>query len=92
MAILAIPSHFLGLKKWFENSLEWFEKNDVRMVWLCEFRGGTNGWDLKILYKDLKSWKKKNEMVCGGLRKLKKMKKWNAMEWVKCVCQISRRY
>ena len=35
------------------------------MVWLCEFRGGINGWDLKILYKDLESWKnrlKKNEM------------------------------
>ena len=28
-----------------------------RMVWLCEFRGDINDWDLKILYMDLKSWK-----------------------------------
>ena len=41
----------------------------IRMVWLCEFRGGINGWDLKILYRDLKSWKK-------WLKK-----KWNGMEW-----------
>ena len=36
-----------------------------RMVWLCEFRGDINGWDLKILYMDLESWKqwlKKNRM------------------------------
>ena len=75
MAILAIPSHFLGLKKWFENSLEWFEKNDVRMVWLCEFRGGTNGWDLKILYKDLKSWKKKEWNGLWRIRKVEKSEK-----------------
>ena len=29
-----------------------------RTIWLCEFRGGINGWDLKILYRDLESWKK----------------------------------
>ena len=44
-----------------------------RIVWLCEFRGDINGWDLKILSKDLESWKKelkKNGMVCK-IRKLK---------------------
>ena len=52
-----------------KNGLEWFEKKICWMVWLCEFRGGINGWDLKILYKDLESWKK-------WLKK-----KWNGMEW-----------
>ena len=58
-------------------------KNDVRMVWLCEFRGSMNGWDLKILYRDLKSWKKlskKNGMV-WRIRKVEKNEKteWNVM-------------
>ena len=51
------------------------------MIWLCEFRNDINGWDLKKLYRDLKSWKKmiekKNEIVC-------KIKNWmvlNNMEW-----------
>ena len=52
-----------------------------------------NDWDLKILYRDLESWKKrlgkKKRMEWnwfGGLEKLKKNKK-NRMEWVKCVGQ-----
>ena len=40
------------------------------MVWLCEFQSGINGWDLKILYRDLESWKKK------GWKK-----KWKGIEW-----------
>ena len=45
--ILPTPSHFLGWKKLFENGLEWFENNLekwCRIVWLCELRGGINGW------------------------------------------------
>ena len=38
-----------------------------RMVWFYEFRGDINGWDLKILYRDLESWNK-------GLKK-------NGMKW-----------
>ena len=38
------------------------------MVWFCEFWGGINDWDLKILYWDLESWKKIE-------------KKINKMEW-----------
>ena len=35
-----------------------------------------NGWDLKILYRDLESWKKCYGMEWfRGLRQLKKMKK-----------------
>ena len=67
--ILVIPFHLLEWSKWFENSLEWFEKKWCWMVWLCEFWGGINDWDLKILYRDLESWKKKVE------------KKWNGIEW-----------
>ena len=52
--------------EWFENSLEKWGK----MVWLCEFRGGINDWDLKILYRDLESWK----------NYWKKME-WNGMVW-----------
>ena len=37
-----------------------------RMVWLCEFRDYINGWDLKILYRDLENWKKM---------------KWNRIIW-----------
>ena len=60
-------------------------KNDVRMVWLCWFWGSMNGWDLKILYRDLESWKKwlkKNGMELNSLKDLKswkKWKKWNGM-------------
>ena len=63
------------------------------MVWLCKFRGGINGWDLKILYRDLESWKKmieKNEMKWNSLKDLKswkKMKNGNGMEWEKWVAQ-----
>ena len=52
-----------------------------------------NGWDLKILYRDLESWKKMDEKKngmewFGGLRKLKKkMKNWNRMERVKWIGQ-----
>ena len=51
-----------------------------------------NGWDLKILYRDLESWKKwlkKNEMEWNSLKKMKwngiveKMKNGNGMEWEK---------
>ena len=41
-----------------------------KIVWLCEFKGDINGWDLKILYKDLESWKnglKQNDMDWNGL-------------------------
>ena len=54
-------------------------KNDVRMVWLCWFWSNMNGWDLKILYRDLENWKKwlkKNEMECNSLKDLKSWKKW----------------
>ena len=74
--ILPIPFYSLGWEKWFEIGLEWFEKKICWMVWLCEFRGGINGWDLKILYRDLESWKKwlkKNGMVC-------KIRKLNGLE------------
>ena len=36
-----------------------------KIVWFCEFWDDINGWDLKILYRDLESWKKglkKNKM------------------------------
>ena len=50
---------FIGMVKmvwkWF--GMVW--KKWCWMVWLCEFRGGINGWDLKILYRDLESWKKR---------------------------------
>ena len=68
--ILPILFYFLEWSKWFENGLEWFEKKWYWMVWLCEFWGGINGWDLKILYRDLESWKKrlkKNKMEWNGL-------------------------
>ena len=48
-----------------------------------------NGWDLKILYRDLESWKKIVEKKWngmewfGGLGKLTKIKNWNEMEWLK---------
>ena len=47
------------------------------MIWLCKFQGGINGWDLKILYRNLESWKKwlkKNGMEWNSLKK-------NEMEW-----------
>ena len=54
------------------------------MVWFCEFWGDINNWDLKILYRDLESWKKiveKNEMEWNSLKDLKSWKKWkNRME------------
>ena len=64
------------------------------MVWLCEFRGGINSWDLKILYKDLESWKngwKKiewNKMDCR-IRKVEK-KNNKKKEWVKWGNQTMR--
>ena len=64
--ILPILSHSLGWKKWFENGLK---KKLCWMIWLCEFPSGINGWDLKILYKNLESWKKRV------------WKKWNGIEW-----------
>ena len=53
------------------------------MIWFCWFWGGTNGWDLKILYSNLKSlkkWLKKNEMV-WRIWKVEKNEKieWNEM-------------
>ena len=41
-----------------------------KMVWLYKFWGGINGWDLKILYGDLESWKK-------WLKKVE----WNGIVW-----------
>ena len=67
---MCLGFHSLGWEKWFENGLEWFEKKICWMVWLCEFWGGINGWDLKILYRDLESWKKrlkKNEIEWNDL-------------------------
>ena len=49
-----------------------------KMVWFCKFYGGINGWDLKILYRDLKNWKKWNKIE--WFRGLKKVKK-NIIEW-----------
>ena len=67
------------------NGLKMVCKNDVRMVWLCWFWGSMNDWDLKILYRDLESWKKwlkKNEMEWNSLKDLKSWKKWKMrMEW-----------
>ena len=40
------------------NDLKIVCKNDEIMVWLCWFWSSMNGWDLKILYRDLESWKK----------------------------------
>ena len=49
-----------------------------RIVWLCEFRGDINGWDLKILYTDWESWKKWLKKIeikwFVWLGKLKKMR------------------
>ena len=39
--------------------------NDYEIVWICKIQGGINSWDLTILYRDYKSWKKYNEM--GGI-------------------------
>ena len=60
----------------------------IRIVWLCEFRGDINSWDLKILSRDLESWKNSWKKWNGmgwivELGKLKKMKKLNGMEWIK---------
>ena len=54
------------------------------MVRFCEFQGGMNGWNLKILYRDLKSWKKIkwNWMISRIMKVKKKLKnkmKWNEM-------------
>ena len=52
------------------------------MVWLCEFRGGINGWDLKILYRDLESWKKR--LKKNGMEwfvGLENWMIWNSLEW-----------
>ena len=52
------------------NGLKMVWKNNVRMVWLCEFWVGINDWDLKILSRSLKNWKKwlkKNGMEWNGL-------------------------
>ena len=50
------------------------------MVWLCEFQGDINGWDLRycigIWKVEKKGWKKLkwNEIVC-------KIGKLNGLEW-----------
>ena len=50
-----------------------------RIVRICIFWGNINGWDLKILYRDLESWKKRlkkiewNGMIC-------RIKKLNGLE------------
>ena len=41
-----------------------------RIVWFCEFWCDINDWDLKILYRDLESWKK-------WLKKVE----WNEIVW-----------
>ena len=50
-----------------------------RIVWFCEFRGDINGWDLKILYWDLESWKKLNGME--WFAGLESWIVWNSIEW-----------
>ena len=66
------PSHFIlwDVKNGLKMVWNGLKKKICWMVWLCEFRSGINGWDLKILYKNLKSWKKwlkKNEIEWNGL-------------------------
>ena len=61
------------------NSLKIICKSDVRIVWFCWFWSSMNGWDLKILYMDLESWKKwlkKNKIEWNNLKNLKSWKKW----------------
>ena len=56
----------------------------IRIVWLYEFRGGINGWDLKILYSDLESWKKWLKKKWNGMEwfvRLESWIVWNSMEW-----------
>ena len=48
-----------------------------RIIWFCEFWCDINDWDLKILYRDLESWKKwlkKNEMEWNG--RFVRLKSW----------------
>ena len=67
-----------------------------KIVWLCKFRGDKNGWDLKILYRDLESWKNGwknwNGMEWfGGLKKSEKMK-WNGMVVIVITHQVSYKF
>ena len=70
---MSILSYFFNEKnslKIIWNGLKIIWKNDIRMIWFYEFWDGINGLDLKILYRDLESWKK-------WLKKLE----WNGMVW-----------
>ena len=52
------------------------------MVWLYKFWSDINGWDLKILYRDLENWKKIIEKSGIEWNDLEDWKKWkNRMEW-----------
>ena len=66
------------------NGLKIIWKNDIRIVWLCKFHDGINSWDLKILYRDLKNWKKWLNKKWNGMvwriRKVEKNNKKNRME------------
>ena len=46
------------------------------MIWLYKFWGGINDWDLKILYRDLESWKKIVEKIGMEWNGLEDWKKW----------------
>ena len=69
-------------------------KNDVKYL-ILRISSDINGWNLKILYRDLKSlkndWKKKwNGMGWDyRIRKVEKIKKLNGIEWVKWGGQTS---
>ena len=68
--------------KWVEWWGQTWGRKISRIVWLCEFRDDINGWDLKILYMDLESWKKrlkKNRME--WFVRLESWMVWNSMEW-----------
>ena len=49
---------FFEIEKIVLNDLKVVRKNDVKMAWFYEFRDDINSWNLKILYRDLESWKK----------------------------------
>ena len=59
-------------------------KLKINELLICEFRVSINSWDLKILHRDLKSWKKRVEKKWNGMEwfvGLKSWMVWNNMEW-----------
>ena len=56
-------------------------KRMIKMVWLCEFWSGINSWDLKILYRNLETRKKKLiEKIGMEWNGLEDWKKWKKIE------------